>query len=42
MPAQCLLVVLNGKVKEFWVVEDYLGFYQQLGMELKPIEAKKK
>ena len=41
MPAQCLLVVLNGKVKEFWVVEDYLGFYQQLGMELKPIEAKK-
>ncbi len=41
MPAQCLLVVLNGKVKEFWVVEDYLGFYQQLGMELKPVEAKK-
>ena len=40
--SQCQLVVVNGKVKEFWVVEDYLDFYRQLGMELKPIEAKKK
>jgi predicted ester cyclase len=42
MPAQCLLVVVNGKVKEFWAIENYLDFYQQLGMELKPIETKKK
>jgi predicted ester cyclase len=41
-PAQCLFVVVNGKVKEFWVIEDSLGFYRQLGMELKPIAAKKK
>jgi len=41
VPAQCLFVVVNGKVKEFWVVENYLDFYQQLGMELKPKEIKK-
>lgn len=41
VPAQCLLVVVNGKVKEFWVVENYLDFYQQLGMELKPKQVKK-
>ena len=42
MPAQVLLVIVNGKVKEFWAIENYLDFYQQLGMELKPIETKKK
>jgi len=42
MPAQCLFVIVNGKVKEFWAIENYLDFYQQLGMELKPIEAVKK
>lgn len=42
VPAQCLFVIVNGKVKEFWAVENYLDFYQQLGMELKPIEAVKK
>jgi len=41
LPAQCLLVIVNGKVKEFWAIENYLDFYQQLGMELKPKEAKK-
>jgi steroid delta-isomerase-like uncharacterized protein len=41
MPAQCLFVIVNGKVKEFWAIENYLDFYQQLGMELRPIEAKK-
>ena len=42
MPAQVILVISDGKVKEFWAVEDYLSFYQKLGMELKPKEAKKK
>jgi len=42
MPAQVLLVLINGKVKEFWAIDNYLDFYQQLGMDLKPIEAKKK
>ena len=42
MPAQCLLVIVNGKIKEFWAIENYLDFYQQLGMELKPKEAEKK
>jgi predicted ester cyclase len=41
MPAQVVLVVSDGKVKEFWAVEDYLSFYQQLGFELKPKEVKK-
>jgi len=42
MPAQCLFVIANGKVKEFWAVENYLDFYQQLGLELKPVGAVKK
>ena len=42
MPAQVILVIADGKVKEFWAVEDYLSFYQRLGMELKPKEANKK
>jgi steroid delta-isomerase-like uncharacterized protein len=36
MPGQGFLVISDGKIKEFWAVEDYLDFYQQLGMELKP------
>lgn len=36
MPAQVLLVLVNGKVKEFWAIENYLDFYQQLGLELRP------
>ena len=38
MPAQVFLFISDGKVKEFWAVEDYLSFFQQLGMELKPKE----
>jgi len=34
--------VIDGKIKECWVVEDNLGMMTQLGMELKPKEAKKK
>jgi predicted ester cyclase len=34
--------VVEGKIKECWVVEDNLGMMAQLGMELKPIAAKKK
>jgi len=41
MPAQCLFVIANGKVRVFWAIENYLDFYQQLGMELKPIAAMK-
>jgi steroid delta-isomerase-like uncharacterized protein len=42
LPTLCLMVIANRKIRELWALEDYLGFYQQLGMELKPIEAKKK
>jgi len=31
-----LATIVDGKVKEWWAVEDYLGQYQQLGMELRP------
>ena len=31
-----LATIVNGKVKEWWAVEDYLGQYQQLDMELRP------
>jgi len=41
MPAQVFLVISDGKVKEFWAMEDYLSFFQQLGMELKPKEGEK-
>ena len=41
LPALFFIVVANGKVKEGWAIEDYLGLYQQLGMELKPKEVKK-
>jgi len=33
--------VVDGKIKECWMVEDNLGMMTQLGMELKPKEAKK-
>ena len=41
LPAMFLLTIVDGKIKEAWDVEDYLGLYQQLGMELKPKEVKK-
>lgn len=40
MPAQAILVIADGKVREFWAVEDYLSFYQKLGMELRPKQVK--
>jgi steroid delta-isomerase-like uncharacterized protein len=33
--------IVDGKIKEWSAVEDYLGLMQQLGMELKPKEVKK-
>ena len=33
-PAISIMTVVNGKVKDWWVIEDNLGFNQQLGMEL--------
>jgi predicted ester cyclase len=33
--------VEDGKIRETWIVEDNLGMLAQLGMELKPKEAKK-
>jgi len=41
MPGVYFFVISSGKVKKFWAIEDFLGFMQQLGMELKPIDAKK-
>jgi steroid delta-isomerase-like uncharacterized protein len=40
-PAMNLITIVNGKVKEWWALEDNLGFMQQLGMELRPIRSKK-
>ena len=34
LPAMHLFTVMNGKVVSWFAVEDYLGFYMQLGMEL--------
>jgi len=31
-----IMEVQDGKVQKWWIVEDNLGMYQQLGMELKP------
>jgi len=31
----------DGKIKELFAIEDYIGLYMQLGMELKPKKAKK-
>ena len=36
-----IMQVKGGKVSGWWIVEDNLGMYQQLGMELKPKEVKK-
>jgi ketosteroid isomerase-like protein len=40
-PAMSIMTIINGQVKDWWVIEDNLGFMNQLGMELKPIEKKK-
>ena len=36
MPAMHLITIVDGKIKEEFAMEDYLGLYMQLGMELKP------
>ena len=36
MAAMAVVTIEHGKVKEWWAVEDYLGLFTQLGMELKP------
>jgi predicted ester cyclase len=41
VPATQVMMIVNGKVKEWWASEDNLGLMTQLGMELKPKENKK-
>jgi len=41
MAASHIGKIVDGKIKEWLAVEDYLGLMQQLGMELKPKEVKK-
>ncbi len=41
MAAIHLATIVEGKVKDWWLVEDYLGLYQQLGMELRPAVVEK-
>jgi hypothetical protein len=36
------LQVVDGKIKEGWILEDNLGLMVQLGVELKPKAAEKK
>lgn len=36
-----IMTLINGKVKEWWAVEDNLGLMTQLGMELKPTKTRK-
>jgi len=35
MPGAYMFRIANGKIQELWVIEDNLGLYQQLGLELK-------
>jgi len=37
-----IMQVKDGKVQEWWLLEDNLGTMMELGMELKPKEAEKK
>ena len=41
LPAMHLITIVDGKIKEWFAIEDYLGLYMQLGMELKPKKAEK-
>ena len=38
MAAVYEFTIIDGKIQELWVIEDYLGLYTQLGMELKKKE----
>ena len=40
-PSISIMTIVNGQIKDWWVIEDNLGFMRQLGMELKPIVEKK-
>lgn len=40
-PAMHLMTIADGKVRDWWALEDNLGFMQQLGMELKPAKIKR-
>ena len=40
VPATHIMMIVNGKVKDWWALEDNLGLMTQLGMELKLIENK--
>jgi predicted ester cyclase len=40
-PALSIMTIVKGQVKDWWVIEDNLGFMQQLGMELRPANSKK-
>jgi steroid delta-isomerase-like uncharacterized protein len=41
MYAAAQMTLVDGKVKDWWAIEDYLGMWQQLGMELKMKEGNK-
>jgi steroid delta-isomerase-like uncharacterized protein len=41
MSALHFMTIANGKIKDWYAVEDYLGLNMQLGMVLRPKEAKK-
>jgi len=41
LPAMHLITIVDGKIKKWFAIEDYLGLYIQLGMELKPKEGEK-
>ena len=36
LPAMHLVTIVDGKIIDWFAIEDYLGLYVQLGMELKP------
>jgi predicted ester cyclase len=36
-----ILRIVDGRIKDLWLLEDDLGLYTQLGMELKPKEPRK-
>lgn len=39
--AMCELTISNGKIEKMWAMDDYLGLYSQLGMELKAKDQQK-
>ena len=42
LPSLHLITIVDGKIKEWFAVEDYIGlYYMQLGIKLKPKEAEK-